>query len=139
MKTKLNENAQAWVAALRSGAYTKTKDMLHRVSEEGKSSFCNLGVGCDLYTKFVGGKWGTIRYDVWADNVKFTDDEGVLSDSDLTPAVMDWLGLTNSQGAYCDVNGKDCTLVKLNDKDNLTFAEIADAIESQPEGLFRTE
>ena len=70
---------------------------------------------------------------------RFIDDTGSSADYDLTPAVMDWLGLTNSEGAYCDANGKNCTLVRLNDKEDFTFSQIADVIESQPEGLFHTE
>ena len=132
--TTLNENAKAWVAALRSGDYTQTKKMLHRVTPENVPSFCCLGVACKLYIDSVGGNWDTIRRGAWNEQVRFTDNEGASADSDLTPAVMDWLGLADSEGAYCVG-----TLVSLNDNLDFTFDQIADAIESQPEGLFRTE
>ena len=130
----LNENAKAWVAALRSGEYTQTKKMLHRVTQENENSFCCLGVACDLYRNSVGGDWDMIRQDACIEQARFTDNKGASADSDLTPAVMDWLGLADSEGAYCVG-----TLVSLNDNLDFTFDQIADAIESQPEGLFRTE
>ena len=135
----LNENARAWVEALRSGDYTQTKRMLHRLSKERGSSFCCLGVACKLYIDSVGGEWYP-HQDAWNEQAKFTDDEGASADSDLTLAVMDWLGLTNSDGAYCDADGKNSTLVGLNDDyDNFTFSQIADVIESEPKGLFNVE
>ena len=119
----LNENAKAWVAALRSGDYTQTQKMLRRVTKENGTSFCCLGVACDLYRNTVGGNWDTI----------------VLADSELTPAVMDWLGLEDSIGTYYNANGNNFTLVGLNDNEYFTFAQIADVIKSQPKGLFHTE
>ena len=135
----LNENAKAWVAALRSGDYTQTKKMLHRVTKENENSFCCLGVACDLYKNSVGGGWYLEQADAWNEQAKFKDDEGSSADSDLTLAVMDWLGIANSEGSYYVAFNKGSTLTRLNDEENFTFAQIADVIESQPEGLFRTE
>ena len=131
----LNENAKVWVAALRSGDYTQTKQMLHRVTQD-KASFCCLGVACELYRDSVGGEWVAVGNPEWNEQAKFMDDEGGLSDSDLTLAVMDWLGLVNSEGTFYDAEGVRFTLVGLNDQANRTFAQIADVIESKPKGLF---
>ena len=129
----LNPNAQAWVDALRSGEYTQTKKMLCRVTQENAPSFCCLGVACDLYKNSVGGDWN-LHQEAWNEQYSFTDDEGVLATSNLTPAVMAWLGLANSEGAY-----RVGTLVRLNDHKDFTFAKIADVIESEPKGLFNAE
>ena len=75
-----------------------------------------------------------VQPDTANEQARFEDYIGDLSESELTQSVMDWLGLASSEGAY------DCaTLARLNDKEDFTFAEIADVIESQPEGLFDVE
>lgn len=59
-------------------------------------------------------------------------DEYSGSATSLTPALRDWLGLRTVSGTF----GDDEDLTYLNDKQNKTFAEIADIIESEPPGLF---
>ena len=46
----LNPNAQKWVDALRSGEYTQGQSCL-RKTVEGVSTFCCLGVACDIYAQ----------------------------------------------------------------------------------------
>lgn len=102
--------AQKWVAALRSDEYKQGTGRLR-----GVAGFCCLGVACDLAVKegIIGGYVG--------------------NDSDLEnyPAVQGALGLRGLCGCYGGMS-----LVELNDHLNLPFEEIADIIESEPEGLF---
>ena len=56
---------------------------------------------------------------------------GWVNRSLLPPEVQGWLNLGSWDGAF-----QHATLANLNDQEN-TFAEIADIIESEPEGLFR--
>ena len=128
MPNELNANAQKWVDALRSGKYTQTRGALR--SDEGNNpKFCCLGVACDLYAQEVGGSWGPMEQRGY---VKFTDPEDNVASDFLTPAVTKWLGLLWDNGG----NVKH-SLLRLNDSYKYTFAQIADHIESQPEGLFK--
>lgn len=105
----LNDNAKKWVAALRSGEYKQCKN---RLAHAGR--FCCLGVACDISSvpRSVWGKNATLPYPV--------------------------IGLRDEQGSYL-LSGTGLShgcLSGLNDWDNKTFEEIADVIESEPEGLF---
>lgn len=114
----MNENAKKWVAALRSGKYQQVKGALRR--SEG---YCCLGVACDVYRKETRkGRWLKGNHG----NFIF------MRTSQVLPlAIQEWLGLTDELG-YVD---EDRALTELNDNGS-TFAEIADLIESEPEGLF---
>lgn len=117
-KQMLNENAKKLVAALRSGEY-----------EQGTGWLCNggkhccLGVASELYAK---------------ENPDFTviDKDGIKTFGGNTAtcplSVKNWLGLWSDFGTTKDENK---SLVSLNDT-GFTFNEIADFIESEPEGLF---
>ena len=127
----LNANAQAWVAALRSGKYKQGRNALS-TDIDGMLEFCLLGVACELYRVKVGGQWAHSPL-----NPKrvFVDLNGDYRIAALPKAVMDWLGIADHlEGAYC-VD----TLVSLNDHLDFTFEQIANAIEFQLEGLFRAE
>jgi hypothetical protein len=102
----LNAVAKKWVAALRSGKYQQGKCFLK--TDDGK--FCCLGVLAEL-AKEVG---------LSNDGDKFLDGSVVI-----------WSGLHGSSGSYA--NGE--SLAFDNDRGK-TFLEIADIIESEPEGLF---
>lgn len=112
------EARAAWVAALRSGEYKQGKGTLR----DG-DRYCCLGVACDLYRKHGGGPdWG---------NPKFGRYEYYLGyEASLPSKVLDWLGLSCHVGSY-----RSNSLVELNDNGQ-NFEEIANLIESEPEGLF---
>lgn len=117
---------EQWVAALLSGEYQQTKNVLH--DSEG---FCCLGVLADLYLKETGGLWesdGRHNYifpDYW--------------DKVLPEEVVKWAGL-NSDNPEVIVERynhttEEFTLCKdqlsdLNDTDH-TFKMIAALIEEQ--------
>lgn len=107
----LNPNAKLWVEALRSNEFNQS-----RMALRNGDGFCCMGVGCEV-AKLAGaidcyeGGWGGVP------NV-----------------VRDWLGLNSSIGSYGAT-----ALTRDNDERRLTFHQIADIIESEPEGLFKAE
>jgi len=116
-----------WVAALRSGEYKQIEGSLKK-----DGGFCCLGVLCDLYARERGiNEWAPSRF--WRDADELPNDE-----------VCDWAGFP-----YTDEDEDGRMLRCSSDYDpevfishtarglsghndaGRTFAEIADAIESQ--------
>lgn len=137
--TKLHKKRiQKWVDALRSGLYKQAQNVLVKVEykldkngneiedENGNpvikaTNYCCLGVACDLYRQ-------SARKGEWTDGGFRAN--GELFDSELPPAVSDWLGFDNGdpkiiQGAL-DPEG---TAINLNDNKEWSFKRIATAIE----------
>lgn len=122
-KPKLNKNVKLWLKALRSGEYKQVKGRLR--TEEG---YCCLGVACDVYAKqHKTLKW---RRDEEGD-IEFSGASTQLPDN-----VRKWLGLKDSEGEFNLKDGHEETLTNLNDDEEKSFEEIADIIESNPDGLF---
>lgn len=113
----MNDNAKRFVAALRSGTYQQARGSLRRSHPNGYA-YCCLGVACMEYRQATG--------------LPVSLSSGIT----LTPEVRDWLGFTTEGGHYYRDNDVDASLADDNDARNKTFAEIADIIESEPEGLF---
>lgn len=105
----LNDNAKKWVTALRSGEYEQARGAL---TLDGR--YCCLGVACAI-SPIPAKEW--------------------LGRSLLPDEVRTWLGLSHEAGRYKRVY-KAAHLTSDNDERKLTFSEIADIIESEPEGLF---
>lgn len=123
----LNENAKAWVAALRSGTIKQHRHYLGNAT----GARCCLGVACDL-----AAEAGVIEPGkVVGDRVWYYSDDPSGGWTSLPDAVMRWLGLETNRGTYGNLNLTDLTV--LNDG-GATFEEIADIIESEPKGLFST-
>jgi hypothetical protein len=114
----LNEHAQQWLTDLRSGEFQQGKFVL-----KSGELFCCLGVACERYRREHGGEW---------ENDGFRD-LFMERDAGLPEAVQEWLGLTDDLGVY-DFGA----LTALNDH-GVSFAAIADLIESEPPGLFVAE
>lgn len=118
----MNDNAKNWVKALRSGEYKQTTGALHN-----QDGFCCLGVACELAVEA---------------GIVTSHDKGNLytygtsnNCGALPNEVSKWLGLSTTWGGFN--RGTESTdLPKLNDEEHLTFEQIADIIESNPEGLF---
>jgi hypothetical protein len=106
MKKKLK---QRWVAALRSGEYHQAKEYLHVPSV----GYCCLGVLCDIVDDT---KW------VDKDRTAYTFDNNTYTYSRYpTQNWLDNVGLPDKQADYLTI---------LNDKENQTFSQIADWIET---------
>lgn len=121
-KDEQKEHRRLWVEALRSGKYQQTTGALH----DNTGGFCCLGVACDISGL---GEWNPTYIEEYR-----TPDfrhEGTLETD-----VRNWLGLRGEEG---EIGGDDETppstsLASLNDNGS-SFAEIADIIEAEPEGL----
>ena len=117
----MNANAQKWVDALRSGEYSQARGRL----KDRCGNYCCLGVACELYRQEVGGAWNC-EHDFRPSK------RGMPVQGSLPSRVRNWLNLNENDGATAVGN----SLAVLNDN-GASFAEIADVIESEPEGLFR--
>lgn len=107
------EHRKLWVEALRSGRYEHATKQLRN-----GDAFCCLGVACDISGL---GEWSGQETPFY------------LGDNRMLPSgVRDWLGVSGRLGGYGLRNRT--YLADLND-DGTTFSEIADIIESAPEGL----
>jgi hypothetical protein len=86
--------------------------------------YCCLGVACELYRRETGrGEWDEVNNFCLGEHTKFFI---------LPPPVKKWLGLASLDA--CFDNGPE-GLTAMNDL-GIPFPEIADKIESEPEGLF---
>jgi hypothetical protein len=112
------EHRKLWVEALRSGKYEQAAQALRR-----GQGFCCLGVACDISGV---GEWSGAAYVV---------DTFDASASILPRAVRDWLGLAHVGAEYGDRDGIDGKQLTAKNDSGATFAELADIIESEPEGL----
>lgn len=108
-----------WIEALESGKYKQGRNRLRSEEDE----FCCLGVLCNICPDV---EWEH-------------DEDGWLTDGDALAVyscppkeAMDWVGLNRPIGEY----GETRCLASDNDNE-LSFAEIAAIIRSEPRGLFR--
>lgn len=120
----MNDNAKKWVAALRSGNYKQGRGVLKSPHNE----YCCLGVACELYRQ----EHPNAR---WSDLSAFMIGSVKAYQEALPIEVQEWLGLKTSLGQFS--GGR--TLAGLNDHYYASFDQIADQIESEPEGLFIKE
>lgn len=123
-REELQAHRKIWVNALRSGKYEQGKHALRLYD----GSFCCLGVACEVsglgeWRFALGETIGYITHD--------STDADLTTNALLPPAVQQWLGLSTDGG---DWSGG--ALYTMNDDDGKSFNEIADLIESAPNGLF---
>ena len=118
MKTEI---AERWLAALRGGEYKQTRNTLRVTMSDGKSSFCCLGVLCDLHSKETGVAWDE-------------EDEYRGKKDGLPKEVILWAGLEKDGFLPNPVLGGEHLSV-LNDGMRYTFVEIADVIDKQKDRL----
>jgi hypothetical protein len=112
------EIKRRWIEALRSGEYEQGTYSLRSMKGD-KVTYCCLGVLCDLYAKEKGTKWYMLS------NEYFTF---MSLRSELPQKVMKWAGIKRYDGEFSYKNGKDTSLMGLND-DGKSFKQIADVIE----------
>lgn len=115
-----------WLAALRSGNYKKGTLRLRDTSDR----FCVLGVLCDV-----------VDPDRWALPAPRTPPYpwysfGLGIDSFLPEDVVELVGLRSKNGHSLDrVNDFPC-LSAMSDRKAMTFTQIADIIEANPDQFF---
>ena len=112
----MNDNMKKVVKALRSGEYKQTRETL-----QDATGYCCLGVMCDVYRKETGAE------------LLLSSGLETLAGCTLyaQEGVKEWVGLVRSEGDSYE----NPTLAELNDDEGYTFSQIADFIESEPEGL----
>lgn len=124
----LNDNAKLWVAALRSGRFKQGRGCLTKLVDGGQLDCC-LGVACKVAIENgLAVEVKPATFDV----LMYEGETGILPES-----VASWLGLEKCNGVFGKVPSDFQQLTEMNDNGK-TFAEIADIIESEPEGLFVT-
>lgn len=129
------ENVAKWVQALRSGEYEQTQEVLAREPLAGESSFCCLGVACEVAIQ--DGLDIERKVNVEG-NVLYDTSVATLPDS-----VSRWLGVGlgyenvsvytfNTNNDVVDSHlGERVTVTLLNDRFGFSFEEIADALEKE--------
>jgi hypothetical protein len=135
-----------WVAALRSGQYVQGTRQLRVVGADGFTTFCCLGVLCDLAAKRGLGAWGGLDFDAapaieqpWVDENSASPNSNNLV---LPGAVAKWAGFSIEPDEVefdpvVQIAGRSSRVSIHNDGGDSaevparTFAEIADAIEAQ--------
>ena len=126
MATTLKENRAKWTEALRSGDYRQVVGTLSEpmslpddnMYEERILGYCCLGVLCRVFEQ---NNPRVIEHDLQGN---------ALGEYEH---VMEWVGLKESDGGY---RGNDTSLAVLNDDNLWDFEDIADFIDTNPEGLF---
>jgi hypothetical protein len=118
------EIKKQWVEALRSRKYKQGQSQLRKVDEKGRSSFCCLGVLCNLHAQ---AHPEVAAYE--------TDPQEYLGAFGFPPAeVVEWAGLDDEDPAIT-YKGELSSLASLNDgrglRKPLTFGQIARIIERQ--------
>ncbi len=108
-----NEVQSKWIKALRSDKYKQGTDQL-----KTDSTFCCLGVLCDIYLKEHGKEWG--------------NKSRIYPELSILPMdVQRWAGLAWADPLIRDHSGFDTPISTLNDEEMLSFSKIADLIEGQ--------
>jgi hypothetical protein len=136
-----DEIRTAFTAALRSGKYPQGKTTLHNRSykseltgKEIPEGFCCLGVLCELAVEA-----GVIAAPfLLSESPSFVYGDEEQERAGLPRKVRKWSGINSSLGDYTTPDGREAALAFDNDE-GLTFDQIADIIESNPDGLFAME
>lgn len=115
----LNENAKQCVAALRSGEYPQGFGCMRDKDDR----YCILGVFCEVYHQATG-KLAPELY-VYTGYYLYGG-----RGARLPFEVRDWVGLESCDGSYDD------SVLSVDNDNRMSFAELADLIESEPQGLF---
>jgi hypothetical protein len=113
-----------WIKALRSGEYLQGQGALREeFVETDESSYCCLGVLCDLYAKNVEDSPTWQSYDASERGRSFGGREA------YPPRfVQEWAGLNDEEGSFASGYGDWSSLAEMNDSGH-TFEEIASVIE----------
>jgi|SRR5579884_178552 len=119
------QNRKKWVAALRSGEYQQCEGTLR-----SGDSFCCLGVLTDLYLKEHNLSW--IELDKDEEHAGYYSPSVDASPDLLSSEIQEYVGLRNEAGLMA---AGLKSLAEMNDE-GATFTQIANVIESEPDGLF---
>lgn len=129
-KLTQEEARKEWLKDLRSGEFVQGQGSL---SHDNK--YCCIGVACETMIRCEGEE-ALIRALPEHPEEEVTDYGAVAEDSVAPPELMSWLGLRTANGMYDDEGYEPNSLIAENDNHDKSFVQIAEIIESEPEGLF---
>lgn len=120
----MNSNVPKLIEALRSGKYKQTRRALH-----DENGYCCLGVACEV----------AIENGVSIKRLSPSQNRRISytynGESAILPSIVqEYFGFNDNNGGY-EYDGSNVSLTDDNDWGK-TFDEIADIIESEPEGMF---
>ena len=120
----IDEVIKVWTTALRSGKYEQTREFMRYSCPYGNKFSCL----CFLADGLTDGKyWESEEYKSCVCN----------GDECLHSSIAARAHLTTSVGSFVSSDpGKKMSLARLNDENRMSFEDIANIIESRPEGLF---
>ncbi len=119
----LVERRKALTTALRSGKYKQTTGML-----QNQYGYCCLGVACAVFEELTGGELLKQELEL---------NQHVLVGVSLLPSVRDFYGFSGGSGEIHYTEAVPAwSLIDLNDDLSWTFEQIADLIDSNPQGLW---
>jgi hypothetical protein len=132
---ELNKEAIAeWVDALRSRRFDQATETLVSRTDDGRMSYCCLGVACEVFADRVG-LWlgadgnGDPTYRHENDGVVVGGFGGYKGPTALPEPLRKFLGFENSDPILRPENDIFLTCIHMNDEKMASFDEIADAIE----------
>lgn len=117
------EIADKWTKALRSGEYKQGAGALKR-----DDCYCCLGVLCDISGL---GEWDNRARSSEQASYRIMGMLRVLGAFDM---VQEWAGLISPNGVAKNKH-EESSLVYKNDKENLSFSQIADYIDANYQNL----
>ena len=120
-------NRLEWIEALRSGQYEQGSGNLKQIRSSAKELYCCLGVLCDVSNLKEWFATGDM-----ANTFKYGDVD--LEEGLVPPEVRDWAGLTEYAVDWDSVHFEESLAAKNDDK-GWSFEQIADWLESEPEGV----
>ena len=126
----VNPNFKNLISAYRSGDYKQTR--MH-LKDYQSDRFCATGVACELYRQtdpeIIRWRAPTSGFNMNYDVLQIDRENmaPIVSMVDVPEPILDWYGITTHTAS---------TLQSLNDLYSMSFGEIADVIESQPEAFF---
>lgn len=110
------ELKEKWVSALRSGKYKQGTCSFRNKEKDGSENYCCLGVLADVIDPTA---WKlSLEYDTW--NWFFANDRH--DNAAFSSEPLDKAGMTDTE---------QWVLIRMNDREDTTFAEIADYIEEK--------
>lgn len=131
----MNENAKLWVETLRKGEFPdgtrfeQARGVLR--DTENPNAYCCLGVACELFRQ-LGGKLTWLNE--YETNFRVPELKNSFGGLSYNNPLNNWLGGVETAGSYIS-SFELSSLAEQNDH-GATFSQIADIIESEPEGLF---
>lgn len=129
------EIKRQWIEALRSGRYDQGEGVLHAVSDEGRDTFCCLGVLCRIAANESAGI--QVRPSSRGFAYGSLDGFNEFEIGVLPPVVMKWAGVDwndyvvqfpKSLFSMHEGPLQEYSLAELNDE-GFTFDQMADVIE----------